>query len=135
MPFCLCWLMLLPICIMGHNAHLYCNIMFVENVITTLSMADVIVLEDQIYSVHREIKCFNEYPNRMRNLHAIIKGVLDCLYINNDLEYHKLVLPDFYCVQVLQMFHDGKGHQGTNRTICVRSTFIGTWCVILLPHM
>ena len=29
---------------MGHNAHLYCIIVFVEDVITTLYMADVIAI-------------------------------------------------------------------------------------------
>ena len=44
MPLCLYWLMLLPIMYYGHNAHLYCNIMFVEDVITTLCKADVIAI-------------------------------------------------------------------------------------------
>ena len=38
MPLCLYWLMLLPIMYYGHNAHLYCNIMFVEDVITTTAI-------------------------------------------------------------------------------------------------
>ena len=40
------------------------------------------------------------------------KGVLHCLYINNDVEYHQLILPVKYQGQVLSLLHDGQGHQG-----------------------
>ena len=38
------------------------------------------------------------------------QGVLHCIYINNNVEYHQMILPLTY--QVLQMLHDGQGHQG-----------------------
>ena len=44
------------------------------------------------------------------------KGVLHCLYINNDIDQHQMTLPFKYQVQVLQMLHDGQGHQGMERT-------------------
>ena len=44
------------------------------------------------------------------------QGVLHCLDINNDVEYHQMILPIKYQVQVLQMLHDGQGHQGMERT-------------------
>ena len=40
------------------------------------------------------------------------QGVLHQLHINNDVEYHQMILPLKYQVQVLQMLHDGQGHQG-----------------------
>ena len=45
------------------------------------------------------------------------QGVLHRLYINNNVEYHQMILPLKYQVQVLQMLHDGQGHQGIDRTI------------------
>ena len=44
------------------------------------------------------------------------QGVLQWLYINNDVEYHQMILPLNYQVQVLQMLHDGQGHQGIEIT-------------------
>ena len=44
------------------------------------------------------------------------KGVLHLLYINNDVEYHPLILPIKYQAQVLKLLHDGQGHQGLERT-------------------
>ena len=40
------------------------------------------------------------------------KGVLHQLYINNDVEYHQMILALKYQMQVPQMLHDGQGHQG-----------------------
>ena len=45
------------------------------------------------------------------------KGVLQWLYINNNVEYHQMVLPIKYQAQVLQLLHDGQGHQRIERTI------------------
>ena len=47
------------------------------------------------------------------------KGVLPWLFINNDVEYHQMVLPLKYQAQVLQLLHDGQGHQGIERTIAL----------------
>ena len=47
------------------------------------------------------------------------KGVLHRAFINNDLEYHQMVLPLKYQAQVLQLLHDGQGHQGIERTIAL----------------
>ena len=44
------------------------------------------------------------------------QGVLHQLYINNDVEYHQMILLLKYQAQVLQMLHDGQGHQGIERT-------------------
>ena len=45
------------------------------------------------------------------------KGVLHQLYINNDIEYHQLILPIRYQAQVLNLLHDGQGHQGLECTL------------------
>ena len=45
------------------------------------------------------------------------KGVLHWLYINNDVEYHQLILPIKYQGQVLTLLHDGQGHQGLEWTL------------------
>ena len=47
------------------------------------------------------------------------KGVLHCLYINNDVEYHQLILPVKYQAQVLSLLHDGQGHQGLESTLAL----------------
>ena len=47
------------------------------------------------------------------------QGVLHQLYINNDVEYHQMILPLKYQAQVLQTLHDGQGHQGIDRTIAL----------------
>ena len=47
---------------------------------------------------------------------AIEKGVLHWLYIYNDVEYHQMVLPMKYQVQVLCLLHNGQGHQGIEGT-------------------
>ena len=47
------------------------------------------------------------------------KGVLHQLYINNDVEYHQLILPVKYQAQVLSLLHDGKGHQGLECTLAL----------------
>ena len=45
--------------------------------------------------------------------------MLHQLYINNDVEYHQVVLPVKYQMQVLCLLHDGQGHQGIERTIAL----------------
>ena len=47
------------------------------------------------------------------------QGVLHWLYINNDEEYHQLVLPECYRGKVLKSFHDDMGHQGIERTLAL----------------
>ena len=47
------------------------------------------------------------------------KGVLHHLYINNDVEYHQMILPIKYQAQVLKLLHDGQGHQGLERTLAL----------------
>ena len=47
------------------------------------------------------------------------KGVLHRLYINNDVEYHQLILPVKYQTQVLSLLHDGQGHQGLEHTLAL----------------
>ena len=42
----------------------------------------------------------------------IKKGVLNQLYITNDVEYHQLVLPHIYHAGILKQIHDYYGHQG-----------------------
>ena len=39
------------------------------------------------------------------------QGVLHQLYINNDVEYHQMILPLKYQAQVLQLIHVGQCHQ------------------------
>ena len=50
---------------------------------------------------------------------TLIKGVLHWLYINNNVEYHQLILPIKYQAQVLNLLHDGQGHQGLERTLAL----------------
>ena len=45
------------------------------------------------------------------------KGVLHCLYINEDMEYHQLVLPQKLQERVLRSVHNDMGHQGLERTL------------------
>ena len=47
------------------------------------------------------------------------QGVLHQLYINNDVEYHQMILPISYQAQVFQMLHNGQGHQGVDWTIAL----------------
>ena len=47
------------------------------------------------------------------------KGFLHQLLIHNDVEFHQMVLPIKYQVQVLHLLHDGQGHQGIERTIAL----------------
>ena len=47
------------------------------------------------------------------------KGVLHRLYINNDAEYHQLILPIKYQAQGLKLLHDGQGHQRLERTLAL----------------
>ena len=42
--------------------------------------------------------------------------VLHCLCINNDVDYHQMILPIRYQVQMIQMLLNGQGHQGMKRT-------------------
>ena len=45
------------------------------------------------------------------------QGVLHHLYIFNKIEYHQLVLPQWYHRKVLMALHDNMGHQGIHRTM------------------
>ena len=47
------------------------------------------------------------------------KGVLHQLYINNNVEYHQMILPIKFQAQVLQLLHDGQGYQGIERTVAL----------------
>ena len=44
-------------------------------------------------------------------------GVLHRLFINNDVEYHQLILPKKYRDSILESLHDDQGHQGLERTL------------------
>ena len=39
------------------------------------------------------------------------QGVLHCLYSHEDLEYHQLVLPQWFHSKILRSVHDNMGHQ------------------------
>ena len=52
---------------------------------------------------------------------TFMQGVLHQLYINNNVEYHQMIFPISYQVQVLQMLHDGQSHQGVDQTIALCS--------------
>ena len=47
------------------------------------------------------------------------KGVLHWFYINNDVEYHQLILPIKYQALVLTLLHDGQGHQALECTLAL----------------
>ena len=54
-------------------------------------------------------KAVSKYLLQFNQL-TLKKGVLPWLYINNDVEYHQLILPIKYQAQVLTLLHDGQGH-------------------------
>ena len=57
------------------------------------------------------------------------KGGLHQLYINNDVQYHQMVLPIKFQAQVLQLLHDGQGHQGLKELLpYAGSDFFGIPC-------
>ena len=62
------------------------------------------------------------------NLLTLKKGVLHHLYINNDVEYHQMILPIKYQTHVLCLLHDGQGHQGLECTpgLCQQSLYWNT---------
>ena len=47
------------------------------------------------------------------------KVMLHHLYINNEVEYHQMILPIKYQTQVLCLLHDGQGHQGWECTLAL----------------
>ena len=47
------------------------------------------------------------------------KGVLHHLYINNDVQYHQMILSIKYQAQVLCLLHNGQGHQGLECTLAL----------------
>ena len=47
------------------------------------------------------------------------KGVLHRLCIHSDVEFHQMVLLMKFQAQVLQLLHDGQGHQWIERTIAL----------------
>ena len=61
-------------------------------------------------------KAVREYLLQFKWL-TLKKGVLHRLYINNNVEYHQLILLIKYQAQVLKLLHDGQGHQGLERTL------------------
>ena len=63
-------------------------------------------------------KAVRKYLLQFKQL-TLRKGVLHCLYINNDVEYHQMILPIKYQAQVLKLLHDGQGHQGLERTLAL----------------
>ena len=63
-------------------------------------------------------KAVRKYLLQFKRL-TLKKGVLHRLYINNDVEYHQMILPIKYQAQVLKLLHDGQGHQGLERTLAL----------------
>ena len=63
-------------------------------------------------------KAVRKYLLQFKKL-TIKKGILHCLYINNDVEHHQMVLPMKYQAKVLHLLHDGQGHQGIERAIAL----------------
>ena len=63
-------------------------------------------------------KAVRKYLLQFKRL-TLKKGVLHQLYINNNVEYHQMVLPLKYQAQVLKLLHDGQGHQGLERTLAL----------------
>ena len=63
-------------------------------------------------------KAVQKYLLQLNRL-TMKKGVLHLLYINNDVEYHQMVLPLKFQAQVLQLLHDSPGHQGIEKNIAL----------------
>ena len=63
-------------------------------------------------------KAVRKYLLQFKQL-TLKKGVLHHLYINNNVEYHHMILPIKYQAQVLKLLHDGQGHQGLERTLAL----------------
>ena len=58
------------------------------------------------------------------------QGVQHHQYINNNVEYHQMILPIKFQAQVLQMLHSGQGHKGIRRTtaLCREHFYWSTMC-------
>ena len=52
------------------------------------------------------------------------KGVLHWLYINNNVEYHQMILQIKYQAQVLKLLHDGQGHHGLNSCLMLQKILL-----------
>ena len=85
-----------------------------------ISLALNFVKEDRIPTKN------NIYKVRSRNARKLFyqfnrlilkKGVLHRLYIQEDIEYHQLVLPQKLQGKVLEALHDNMGHQALERTL------------------
>ena len=63
--------------------------------------------------------CSKNIRQLMYQFHGLIlkDGVLHCLYIHNNVEYHQLVLPQRYHKKILQSLHNNLGHQGIDRML------------------
>ena len=80
-------------------------------------------------------KAVRKYLLQFKQL-TLKKGVLRHLYINNDVEYHQMILPIKYQAQVLRLLHDGQGHQGLERTLALcQKDFTGIPCSRMSPIM
>ena len=63
--------------------------------------------------------CSKNTQQIMYQFHWLIlkDGVLYCLYIHNDVEYHQLMILQRYHKKILQSLHNDLGHQGIDRTL------------------
>ena len=66
-------------------------------------------LEYQLVTAGEKPKAVRKYLFQFDRL-TMKKGVLHQLYINNDVEYHQMVLPIKFQAQVLRLLHDGQGY-------------------------
>ena len=65
------------------------------------------------------------------------QGDFNHLYINNDVEYHQMILPIKYQAQVFQKLHDGQGHQGMERTtaLCRKHFYWSTMYKVIAKYV
>ena len=67
------------------------------------------------------------------NLLTLKKGLLQCIHINNDVEYHQMILPIKYQTQLLCLLHNCQGHQGLEFALCKERFYLNNY-VKDCPH-
>ena len=116
----------------GESLSIQSNVVELFSHITPDQMAEFQGLDNQIGPILQWVKD-GKFPSKSILYHVKSKatrklfyqldrlvlkqGVLHHLYINEDMEYHQLVLPQRLQGRVLRSVHDDMGHQGLERTL------------------
>ena len=116
----------------GESLSIQSNVVELFSHITTEQMAEFQESDNQIGPILQWVKD-GKFPSRSilysvksKATHKLFyqldrlvlkQGVLHRLYINEDMEYHQLVLPQRLQGRVLRSVHNDMGHQGLERTL------------------